>query len=60
MTVVHVAVFGLEIYVNGGFQKMSENPLFGFKQSTLLEFGAKYGPYITAKVRSNTYTHTFL
>ncbi len=46
VSIANVIIFIFEIWVNGGFEKMSINPMFGPSADTLLLFGAKYGPKI--------------
>lgn len=44
--IITLIVFILEILQYSGFESMKNNPLFGPDESTLLQFGAKYGPAI--------------
>jgi membrane associated rhomboid family serine protease len=48
MTVLQLLVFAFELYINGGFSKLRENPLGGVSIATLMDFQAKQGTRIVA------------
>jgi len=46
ISIVDIIVLAAEIGINKGIESLSVNPLVGPSEQTLLDLGAKYGPYM--------------